>query len=92
MLQTGQLVRLSQQALMDCSWGEGNNACDGGEDFRAYQWIIKHGLPSEDTYGPYLAQVLYTCRTASDSYTAQMPLLISVPQSSACQSAWQAQP
>ena len=43
---------------MDCSWGEGNNACDGGEDFRAYQWIMKHGgLATEDNYGPYLAQV-----------------------------------
>jgi len=42
---------------MDCSWGEGNNACDGGEDFRAYQWIMKHGLASEEDYGPYLAVV-----------------------------------
>ena len=42
---------------MDCSWGEGNNACDGGEDFRAYQWIMKHGLASEDDYGHYLAVV-----------------------------------
>jgi len=42
---------------MDCSWGEGNNACDGGEDFRAYQWIMKHGLALEDDYGPYLAVV-----------------------------------
>jgi len=56
-LQTKQLVRLSQQELMDCSWGEGNNACDGGEDFRAYQWIMKHGLASEEDYGPYLAVV-----------------------------------
>lgn len=30
----GQLVELSQQAFMDCSWGQGNNACDGGEAFR----------------------------------------------------------
>lgn len=42
---------------MDCSWGFGNNGCDGGEDFRAYSWIKEHGLPSESDYGPYLSQV-----------------------------------
>ncbi|KAK2151582.1 hypothetical protein LSH36_358g01013 [Paralvinella palmiformis] len=55
-LKTGQLVSLSEQELMDCTWDEGNNACDGGEDFRAYQWIMKNGLSTEDDYGPYLSQ------------------------------------
>ena len=46
---------------MDCSWGEGNNACDGGEDFRSYQWIMKHGgLSTEDEYGPYKAAASFS--------------------------------
>ena len=56
-LNTGRLVRLSQQALVDCSWGFGNNGCDGGEDWRVYQWMMAHGgIPTEDSYGPYLGQ------------------------------------
>jgi len=58
------LIRFSQQQLVDCSWGEGNNGCDGGEDFRAYQWIMKHGLASEESYGPYIA-VDGKCHTPS---------------------------
>ncbi|KAL8558058.1 hypothetical protein ACOMHN_022951 [Nucella lapillus] len=55
-VKTGNLVRLSQQELMDCSWGEGNDGCDGGEDFRSYNWIMKSGgLTAESQYGQYLA-------------------------------------
>lgn len=54
-MKTGHLIRLSQQNLMDCSWGFGNNGCDGGEEFRAYEWIIKHGgIATELNYGQYL--------------------------------------
>ena len=52
--QTGQLVRLSQQELVDCAWGFGNNGCDGGEDFRAYKYLMANGgLSSEALYRPY---------------------------------------
>jgi len=51
----GMLLELSQQELMDCSWPFGNNACDGGEDFLAYQWIMLNGgLATAESYGPYL--------------------------------------
>ncbi|CAF0802000.1 unnamed protein product [Adineta ricciae] len=53
----GSSIRLSEQDLVDCSWGFGNNGCDGGEDFRAYQFIMKHGgIAYEDSYGPYLQE------------------------------------
>lgn len=56
-LKTGNLVRLSQQALIDCSWEFGNNGCDGGEDSRVYKWMKKvGGVPTEEAYGPYLGQ------------------------------------
>lgn len=56
--QTGFLQVLSQQMLMDCSWGFGNNACDGGEEWRSYEWIMKHGgIALAETYGPYMGMV-----------------------------------
>ena len=49
---------LSEQALVDCSWGYGNNGCDGGESERSYQWIIDNKcIPTEVSYGQYLMEV-----------------------------------
>lgn len=74
----GKLVRLSQQALIDCSWGFGNNGCDGGEDFRSYQWIMKHGgLPTEEDYGGYLGQDGY-CHVNNVTMTAKITGYVNV--------------
>ncbi|NWW85685.1 CYSP2 proteinase, partial [Rhynochetos jubatus] len=57
-LKTGVLTPLSQQVLIDCSWGFGNYACDGGEEWRAYEGIKKHGgIASTESYGTYKRQV-----------------------------------
>ena len=55
-LKHGKLVELSQQNLMDCSWKEGNNACDGGLDSNAYDWMldVNGGKVAEaNSYGSY---------------------------------------
>lgn len=57
-MQTGVLTPLSQQVLIDCSWGFGNRACDGGQEPQAFEWIMKHGgIASAEAYGPYMGQV-----------------------------------
>lgn len=76
-LATHHQVRLSQQALVDCSWGFGNNGCDGGEDFRAYAWIKEHGLPSEADYGSYLGQDGY-CHIKGLTPTAKISGFVDV--------------
>ena len=57
-IQTGNRLNLSEQQIVDCTWGFGNRGCKGGYPYRAMQWIIKHGgLATEESYGKYLAQV-----------------------------------
>lgn len=58
-LKTGSLMPHSRQQLMDCSWNQGNFACDGGLDYMGYEWIMTQetpGLATQASYGPYLGQ------------------------------------
>ncbi|XP_005991096.1 digestive cysteine proteinase 2 [Latimeria chalumnae] len=71
-LKTGNLIRLSQQMLVDCTWGYGNNACDGGEEWRGYEWIMKHGgVATAESYGPYMGQNGY-CHYNGSKLVAKM--------------------
>lgn len=48
---TGKLVSLSEQNILDCSWKQGNKACEGGSLTAAYEYIIEnHGIETELSY------------------------------------------
>ena len=51
------MLVLSPQQIMDCSWGSGNEGCKGGWYSKALSWIFLHSIKTEESYGPYLAQV-----------------------------------
>ena len=54
---TNELVYLSEQQLIDCSWEFGNRGCSGGHANYAFQYTSDiSGLCSQNSY-PYLGYV-----------------------------------
>lgn len=60
-IRTGQLVRLSEQQLIDCDSKGSNNGCDGGLMEPAFNFITEHGgLATEESY-PYVEKREVCC-------------------------------
>ncbi|XP_066503218.1 digestive cysteine proteinase 2 [Hoplias malabaricus] len=58
--QTGQLVSLSEQQLVDCSRSYGTYGCSGAWMASAYEYVVSHGLQGTDTY-PYTSVDTQPC-------------------------------
>ncbi|KAL0811801.1 hypothetical protein ABMA28_009229 [Loxostege sticticalis] len=50
----GRNLDLSEQSLVDCAWGFKNYGCNGGQIDKAYEYVLKHGIPLESQYGEYI--------------------------------------
>jgi cathepsin L len=61
-LGTGTLVSLSEKNLMDCSWSQGNQGCNGGLMTAAMDYIISNaGVDTEASY-PYVPESSQDCK------------------------------
>lgn len=59
-LATGDLVSLSEQQLMDCSWKYGNLSCGGGLMDNAFKYAETTPITTEESY-PYTAMFHTSC-------------------------------
>ncbi|KAJ8710388.1 hypothetical protein PYW07_009754 [Mythimna separata] len=62
------LLDLSEQSLVDCSWGYENDGCGGGTLDGAMKYVYEHGIPTEMEYGLYTAADGY-CKIQNMSST-----------------------
>ena len=73
------LIGLSEQNLMDCSWSQGNQGCNGGLMDNAFQYIISNnGIDTEESY-PYVGESSHTCKYAAANKGATISAYTDVP-------------
>ncbi|XP_037917239.1 cathepsin L-like [Hermetia illucens] len=75
----GSLVSLSEQNLIDCSYGFGNYGCRGGTETRALNYVIRnHGIDTEQSYS-YVGKDNEDCRFNPKTVGATAQATIRIP-------------
>ncbi|KAK3845628.1 MAG: hypothetical protein J3R72DRAFT_435299 [Linnemannia gamsii] len=78
---TGNLVDLSAQNLMDCSWSYGNLGCDGGTPNAAYEYIIDNrGVDNLASYPYQEVSRLRNCQNITVNEGASMSQYVVIKQ------------
>jgi C1A family cysteine protease len=79
-IKTGELVSLSEQNLVDCSWL--NHGCNGGSMDLAFMYTQKHPLETESDY-PYTAKSgLFSCKYDKSKGVVSATSHVDVPKNS----------
>ena len=81
-IKTGNLIEYSEQELVDCTRGYGENeGCNGGEMCQSFQYVKEHGISTEKEY-PYEAKDR-ACRKKSEALKISGCVYVEVNNSNA---------